>query len=269
MYRSTVDDQQFAPATPPQAQAIEAIRTASGASRINAVLIPGGVAIACVSGGQPGARVVSRPLVVSVDDSIGTRRLAGVASQSGDVHPARLSSALSGLLVEALKRGCSGNDPFVRHITLALLAVHGGTDVDVARNKPERGALKVWQEKVARDMLSADGPGAASLSDVACACGLSTPHFSRAFKRSVGMSPHRWSLLRRLDRAKRLLVESSFSLADVAFECGFCEQSHMNHAFSREFGMSPGLWRKTQRTRQAATATATAAAVPSFSVAGP
>jgi AraC-like DNA-binding protein len=107
--------------------------------------------------------------------------------------------------------------------------------------------------------------GAASLSRVAQACGLSVSHFSRAFKRCTGMSPHRWSLTRRLERAKRLLMKAHFSLADVAFECGFCEQSHLTHAFSREFGLSPGAWRKIQRTRRSDKAAAT----PSFSRAAP
>jgi AraC-like DNA-binding protein len=266
MYRSTVDEQQFAPAALAKAPATVAASGESGVARINAVLTSRGVAIACITGEPCGSRnVIARPIIVAVDDSIAAAHLADVAYRSDDMHPAHLGSILGRLLVEALKAGCADSDPFVRHITLALFALHGNALVDAGPAEPVRGTLKAWQEKLAKEMLGADMHGAASLSRVAQACGLSVSHFSRAFKRCTGMSPHRWSLTRRLERAKRLLMKAHFSLADVAFECGFCEQSHLTHAFSREFGLSPGAWRKIQRTRRSDKAAAT----PSFSRAAP
>jgi AraC family transcriptional regulator len=83
---------------------------------------------------------------------------------------------------------------------------------------------------------------------VARACGLSTPHFGRAFTKSFSVPPHRWLLIRRLEKAKALLMEPEQTLANIANECGFFDQSHLSHAFSRYFGQSPGAWRISYRS---------------------
>jgi transcriptional regulator GlxA family with amidase domain len=87
------------------------------------------------------------------------------------------------------------------------------------------------------------------LSDMARECGLSVSHFTRAFRQSFGMSPYRWLLERRIDRAKALLVTSEVSIADIAIQAGFSDQAAFTRAFGRIVGDSPARWRRAVAAR--------------------
>lgn len=79
--------------------------------------------------------------------------------------------------------------------------------------------------------------------DLADACKLSPCHFSRAFTRTVGVSPYEWHLARRIVRATELLMETARPLAVIALDCGFVDQSHFTRTFARRVGMPPGRYR--------------------------
>ena len=72
---------------------------------------------------------------------------------------------------------------------------------------------------------------------------LSSPHFCRIFKKSTGLSPHRYILLQRIAKAKLLLDSSTMSLLDIALQCGFYDQSHFNLQFRNFTGMTPKAYR--------------------------
>jgi AraC family transcriptional regulator len=80
----------------------------------------------------------------------------------------------------------------------------------------------------------------ANLAGVAC---LSPYHFSRSFKRAVGVGPQRYVMQRRIERAKTLMRRSNQSLAVIAQEVGFADQSHLTSLFRRETGITPGRYR--------------------------
>jgi AraC family transcriptional regulator len=87
-----------------------------------------------------------------------------------------------------------------------------------------------------------------SLAELANECGLSPGYFARAFGASTGMSPHRWLMKRRIERAKRLLLAGSQGLAEIAAVCGFFDQSHLNRVFARFEGCAPGKWRRQRQS---------------------
>ena len=87
------------------------------------------------------------------------------------------------------------------------------------------------------------------LSDMARECGLSVSHFTRAFRKSFGMSPYRWLLERRIDRSKALLAASDLPIADIALRSGFSDQAALTRAFGRIVGESPGRWRRAVSSR--------------------
>ena len=78
------------------------------------------------------------------------------------------------------------------------------------------------------------------LAEVAC---LSACYFSRSFKEAMGVGPQRYTTQRRIELAKRLLRWRTDTLAIVAAEVGFADQSHFTHIFRRETGMTPGRFR--------------------------
>jgi AraC family transcriptional regulator len=134
---------------------------------------------------------------------------------------------------------------FMSHLTLAMAAhiaqTYGGMQPS---SRAILGGLAPWQEKRSKDMLAGDLTGATPLNEIAQVCGLSVSHFSRAFRRSTGISPHAWLLHMRVEAAKAMLRRRDGSLSMIALACGFVDQSHFTRVFTRRVGLSPGAWRK-------------------------
>lgn len=84
----------------------------------------------------------------------------------------------------------------------------------------------------------------------------SPAHFSRAFKRSFGATPHAYIVRRRLDRAIHLMLHSDESLSEIALTCGFTDQSHLSNLFRQHIGASPASWRQSRREVSPGSATA-------------
>jgi AraC family transcriptional regulator len=72
---------------------------------------------------------------------------------------------------------------------------------------------------------------------------MSPYYFSRLFKQSTGLTPHQYLLKCRTKDAKRLLKTTNLSIADIAIQLGFVDQSHLNRHFKRHFGVSPSQFR--------------------------
>jgi AraC-like DNA-binding protein len=84
----------------------------------------------------------------------------------------------------------------------------------------------------------------------------SPAHFSRAFKRSFGATPHAYIVRRRLERAIHLILHSDASLSEIALTCGFTDQSHLSNLFRQHIGSSPASWRQSRREVSPGPATA-------------
>ena len=82
----------------------------------------------------------------------------------------------------------------------------------------------------------------------AAAC-LSPYHFARQFRAAKGLPPHQYVIARRVERARLLLqTGSDLSLAEVAADVGFSDQSQLCHHFKRLVGVTPGQFRTSART---------------------
>jgi AraC family transcriptional regulator len=134
---------------------------------------------------------------------------------------------------------------FTDHLMLSLGAhvaqTYGGMQ---PYSRPIQGGLAPWQEKRSKDMFVGDLTGATPLQEIAHACGLSVSHFSRAFRRSTGFSPHAWLLQTRIEAAKAMLRRGEEPLSLIALASGFADQSHFTRVFTRRVGLSPGAWRR-------------------------
>jgi AraC family transcriptional regulator len=73
---------------------------------------------------------------------------------------------------------------------------------------------------------------------------LSPWHFSRSFKQSFGVPPHKYHATRRIERAKKLLVNRELSVTAIALEVGFSETSTFTAAFHRLTGQTPSNYRR-------------------------
>jgi transcriptional regulator GlxA family with amidase domain len=113
--------------------------------------------------------------------------------------------------------------------------------------KTTGGGLANWQvELVLRHLrrdLSTDHP----VEVLAGRCGLSRSYFTRAFKVSVGTTPHRWLVRQRIRRAGEMLERTSESISAIALSCGFADQSHLTRMFHAIVGVSPAAWRRQRK----------------------
>jgi AraC-like DNA-binding protein len=92
---------------------------------------------------------------------------------------------------------------------------------------------------VALDYLTEHFTDECSLADLAALGGVDRFQLLRAFRRQVGLPPHRYQLQLRLRRAKWLLMKGD-SAASVAAAVGFSDQSHLIRKFKAAYGVTPG-----------------------------
>lgn len=81
------------------------------------------------------------------------------------------------------------------------------------------------------------------IEDIARQAGLSTSHFSRLFKQTVGDTPYQFLMRYRVERASEMLVDPSTTLIDIALACGFSDQPHFTRTFKQLKGETPKQWR--------------------------
>jgi len=79
-------------------------------------------------------------------------------------------------------------------------------------------------------------------SDLARMAGVSRFHFSRLFRCSTGASPMQFVRMHRLAISKDLLSQGDLSIAEIASEVGFCDQSHYCRTFRRMTGITPSAF---------------------------
>jgi AraC-like DNA-binding protein len=82
-----------------------------------------------------------------------------------------------------------------------------------------------------------------SVDDLARVAGLSRAHFSRAFRRAFGESPHAYLLTRRLERAAVLLRTTDRSVRHICFSVGLHSVGSFTTSFTRMYGSSPRAYR--------------------------
>ncbi|ARQ70071.1 helix-turn-helix transcriptional regulator [Streptomyces marincola] len=90
-----------------------------------------------------------------------------------------------------------------------------------------------------RDLLDARWRDGLSLAEAARLLHAHPTHLVRSFTAAFGIAPHQYLMARRVDRARRLLLDGR-PPAQVATATGFYDQSHLNRHFKRFTGVTPG-----------------------------
>ena len=132
------------------------------------------------------------------------------------------------------------------------LEVESGLYSTIARLMFEYGAAGAQPDEPApseaalqksRDFLQANPVVDVSLRELASLSGLSPYYFVRAFRSQYGLPPHEFQLQQRIQLARRLLA-SGMSIAEVAAEAGFADQSHFTRKFKTLVGATPGQYQR-------------------------
>lgn len=82
-----------------------------------------------------------------------------------------------------------------------------------------------------------------TLADIADVAHMSPHYFSRAFRNSTGIPPHRYVIDRRIEKAKTLLSDNHLPLVEVGLSVGFQNQSHFTTLFHKRTGVTPKVYR--------------------------
>jgi len=85
-----------------------------------------------------------------------------------------------------------------------------------------------------------------STEDIAGLVGVSRRQLERLFKQHLDTLPARWYLSLRLERARRMLRQTSQSVLQIGLSCGFATASHFSNAYRAGFGCTP----REERSRQ-------------------
>jgi AraC-like DNA-binding protein len=86
---------------------------------------------------------------------------------------------------------------------------------------------------------------AVPLREAAVLAGLHETHFSRAFRRHMGMTANQYRAQARVRLASQMLLESTTSLSRIAQHAGLADQSHLTRLFSERLGVSPAAYRQS------------------------
>jgi AraC family transcriptional regulator len=184
--------------------------------------------------------------------------VARVAAEAFELDPARLTiRPLDGLYLpqlrammlavneELMTNGVGG--PLAAESLASLLAVHLVRNVFGHRPPVGRsdGALPQRKLRAVIEYIEEHLDASPSLAQLAEVAHLSAYHFARQFKVATGLPPHQYLILRRVERAKLLLQGGDVSLAEVAADTGFTDQSKFSHTFKRIVGVSPRQFRRS------------------------
>jgi AraC family transcriptional regulator len=127
----------------------------------------------------------------------------------------------------------------IRYLLLGERPRHQKTDSTVS-------ALPPYALKRVLDRIEHSFQSEISLATLADEAGYSRGHFLKMFRASMGMTPHRYLLKRRIDHARTLLKRPGKSIIDVAADCGFSSQAHLSQVFREHVGVTPGDYRRNQ-----------------------
>jgi AraC-like DNA-binding protein len=109
----------------------------------------------------------------------------------------------------------------------------------------KKGGLSSRASQRVREYISNHLAYDMPLEDLASIAGVSLSHFSREFKRSFGLSPHQYIVVKRVERAADLISTTCGLFSDIALKVGFSDQSHFSRSFRHVLQMTPRDFRRT------------------------
>jgi AraC-like DNA-binding protein len=154
-------------------------------------------------------------------------------------EPVTANAALASLIEAAfrLEPEPLALDGLILGLAEALLDVDPSTGAGATAIRHDGSAIAR-----ARQLLDAQTTRVIRSSELEAATGLTRYDLARQFRLAFGTSPYRYSLMRRLDRARAELRRNR-RLADVALAAGFADQAHLSRRFKSAYGLTPARYR--------------------------
>ena len=119
----------------------------------------------------------------------------------------------------------------------------GDTDRNAAPSGRTQGGLPPRIVRRIREYIDDNIDQRITLDALAKLANLSVSYFVRAFKQSMGLTPHDYLMRRRVQLTIQLLSQTDMPLSEIAHAAGFFDQSHCSRRFRQYVGMSPRDYR--------------------------
>jgi len=116
----------------------------------------------------------------------------------------------------------------------------------VWRQKDARAESSPWLRQ-ARELLHDRFRERLALSEIAATVGVHPVHLARQFRRCFGFSVGEYQRRLRIEFVCRQVVAGRGSLATLAVESGFADQSHLTRSFQKLLGITPGVFARRAR----------------------
>jgi AraC family transcriptional regulator len=149
------------------------------------------------------------------------------------------------MLYSEIHRGSSlGSKLYIESLSNALaIALLRDYSVKKTNFSLHSGGLSDSKLLLVTDYINDNIATEIKLSDLANLAGISQFHFSRLFKKSLGVSPWEYVIQQRVERAKSLLKNPELSVTEIALSSGFNSHSHFGKYFRRFTGFTPKQYR--------------------------
>jgi len=116
------------------------------------------------------------------------------------------------------------------------------------RDADEHDAQEVaWLDESRRLLGGVEARGWLAPQDVAREVGLNYENFRKQFTVRIGMSPGRFQMRKRIERAQAAIYHGDRTLKQLAEELEFCDVFHFSKAFKQVAGVSPSTFRRKVR----------------------
>lgn len=151
------------------------------------------------------------------------------------------------LLKESRAENPSGSlyaDSLTQSLTLHLLKNYSTASYAAHTRENLQGGLPAYKLNKVTDFIIDKLDQDLSLAELATVAGLSRFHFSRAFRRSTGLTPLQYLMRQRVERAKELLQNRDLPLVEISLLTGFKNQSHFTTLFRKFTSLTPKAWRE-------------------------
>jgi AraC family transcriptional regulator len=133
---------------------------------------------------------------------------------------------------------------FSESVVVTMLGYLLRSEQNVRESSPEKGGLTNAQLRQCRDFIEANLSDNITLDQLSQKANVSLFHFIRSFKKSTGITPHRYILDRRVRNAETLLINTNDSIGEIAKAVGFLSAGHFSSAFQKSLHIAPTAYRR-------------------------
>ena len=178
---------------------------------------------------------------------LGAPILAHFSESRIALEPTLLSGPHSSNLSQRIIRECSSSDALaplaLECFVLELLIEQQRLKGNLSPNSHVTPAIMR-----VRDLLHATLSENPPLQEIARMSGMHPVYLSREFRRAFKCTMTDYVRGLRMEKAKALVSQSKSALSEIAWLCGFYDQSHFARSFKASVGMSPFEYRKRSKT---------------------